>query len=108
MITKIGKDYFLFLIPCEINSSKEVVVYKDKLVQLYLFKSKDIFYYRLSFLNNPKKYLTKYSLLLKYENKCNKEGIVFSDTVHLINLSKNKYNKKLVYAFGESESEVEP
>jgi len=107
MITKIGKDYFLFLKSCEVNQSKETIVYNDKLVKLSLLKSKEIFYYRLSFTDKPKKYLTRYSLLLEYASKCNKEGIVFSDTVNLINLSKNKYEKRLVYAFGESESEVE-
>lgn len=106
-LIKRGKDYCLFLKSVDENLEKEVVVFSDKFIELRALKSKEIYYYRIRNKEPCKEYYTGYSILYSFSKKCQKDGVVFSDTANLISLTRNKYDDKTIYAFGESEDEVE-
>lgn len=106
-LIKRGKEYCLFLKPVEEDTEKEVIVFSDKFVELRMLKQKKPCYYKIKHKVPCKEYYTGYSILFLVNSKCQKDGVVFSDTANLIALTKNKYDKETAYVFGESEDEVE-
>ena len=107
-LIKRGKEYCLFLKSDKDNLEKEVVAFSDKFVELKVLKNnKDVIYYKVKSVIKCKEYYTGYSILFLYPSKCQKDGVVFSDSANLISLTKNKYNKCTAYVFGQAESEVE-
>lgn len=106
-LIKRSKEYCLFLKSIEEDLEKEIIVFSDKFVELKMLKIKEVYYYKLKHKLPCKEHYSEYSVLFVFNNKCQKDGIVFNDTVHLIALTRNKFNGKTVYAFGQSESEVE-
>lgn len=106
-LIKRGKEYCLFLKSVDENLEKEVIVFSDKFVELRALKSREVYYYKLRYKEPCKEYYTGYSILFSFPKKCQKDGVMFSDTANLIALTKNKYDNKTIYAFGESEDDIE-
>lgn len=106
-LIKRKKEYCLFLKSVEENLEKEVVVFSDKFVELKMLKIKEVLYYKLKNKLPCKEHYSEFSVLFSFSNKCQKEGVVYNDTVNLIALTRNKFENNTVYAFGESESEIE-
>ena len=107
-IEKQNGSYFLFLRKSK-EEIKETLVYKDKLVEVYKGRDeKEIVYYRLNLLSKAKILMNNpVYIILEYDKIKKKSEILFNDTRNWITLTRNSFDNKTYYVFGEGDSEAD-
>lgn len=99
MFVKDKDSYYFYIVPTEKYSEK--VVYKDDYVSLSVFKqNSNVYYYKIDFNKKAKVILYDKALVISYKGYCEKDNLLYDDSLNNICLSLNSFKGNLVYIFG--------